>query len=730
MKTSITITSLFLLFISICTHAQQITSITPNKANPGDILTVSITGSNTNFAINQSCAITSNVSTVFLKMNNQYVKTQHVTPTSNTKLTAFFDLSDVFNDQKLIWDVGVVYKTNDTISLKKCFSTEGTGAKIVDISPNTICAGDKLDVTITGKNTYFFAQASTSIKRLFLRKDSKEIDAIYSLSLSKTTLRASFDLDYKVETGKYDIVVIPNNTEIIYKNGFNVLPENTQTLSCANHKEGVGDLLEVAITGNHTSFETCGTVNNIKEVYLRQSTSKINTDSIRVIDSKSLRAYFNIKQGNVGNKYDIVVEHKNNNPALVKENCVELVDANTKRLGKCTIDNTKQGEDFTAVFACRSMNVKNKISKVFLKNNYKYVFSNSINYLNDTVVEALFSIPRDMPIGYYSLGIIEKESNTQTIRDNSILVSMYNPDDLCVFTSTPILEIDEDSSYRYNISTSNISSNKNYPIELMTAPSWVYLEDNNNGTGLLTCTPDNDVVGKHSIVLKTNPKVTQSYILTVNNTNDAPIIKIPVPDISVKIDYELSYTVSQESFIDVDKNDTVIISLTGLSGGSIPSWLTFNEAHINGTPAKQDSGVYTLVLHAADMNGAIVHDTFMVFAGLETAIKELNYNLITLEVAPNPISLSNNEIFRIQIPETNFQSIDVQIMDVVGNILTPLDPIEAQLDRNVYGATTYLLNPRMKNGRKMAPGSYAVIIKIICQDGKSKYYQAFIGVKK
>ena len=123
-----------------------------------------------------------------------------------------------------------------------------------------------------------------------------------------------------------------------------------------------------------------------------------------------------------------------------------------------------------------------------------------------------------------------------------------------------------------------------------TKPAWLTF---NAVTGVLSGTPANSDVGDHSVVLTATDAAgavdTQSFTLTVSNTNDAPIVSSSAI-IEATEDTAYSYTFAA---FDVDLGDTHSYAIT-----TKPSWLDFDAATgvLSGTPTNDDVGYHDIVL--------------------------------------------------------------------------------------------------------------------------------------
>ena len=118
-------------------------------------------------------------------------------------------------------------------------------------------------------------------------------------------------------------------------------------------------------------------------------------------------------------------------------------------------------------------------------------------------------------------------------------------------------------------------------------PSWLTLTDNGDGTATLTGTPTQAEIGAHTVELQVEDASgeidTQTFTITVDNTNDAPTISgIPTTSVDQAVSYSFTPTVN-----DID-GDVLSFSITNQ-----PSWATFNSGtgQLSGTPTNDDVGV-------------------------------------------------------------------------------------------------------------------------------------------
>jgi len=97
------------------------------------------------------------------------------------------------------------------------------------------------------------------------------------------------------------------------------------------------------------------------------------------------------------------------------------------------------------------------------------------------------------------------------------------------FSSTPILAATEDSAYTYSVVTNDLDTGETLTITAVSKPAWLTLVDHHNRRATLGGTPRNADVGAHGVTLQVvdphGASATQSFTVTVANTNDAPVAR-------------------------------------------------------------------------------------------------------------------------------------------------------------------------------------------------------------
>ena len=146
-------------------------------------------------------------------------------------------------------------------------------------------------------------------------------------------------------------------------------------------------------------------------------------------------------------------------------------------------------------------------------------------------------------------------------------------------------------------------------------PAWLSFDPS---TRAFTGLPTNSDVGSITITITATDgsaqSITDTFVLSVNNTNTAPILDYPIADQTINEDVSYSFTFAANTFHDDDVafGDTISYTAMLADGSPLPTWLTFdvNSRNFSGTPLNADVGMITITVIAEDTLNLTAMDSF------------------------------------------------------------------------------------------------------------------------
>lgn len=144
-------------------------------------------------------------------------------------------------------------------------------------------------------------------------------------------------------------------------------------------------------------------------------------------------------------------------------------------------------------------------------------------------------------------------------------------------------------------------------------PDWLFFD---NASQSFRGTPTNEDVGNLSLkVTATDSQgaaVSDTFMLKVENANDAPVVQNAIAPKTATENVGFAFTLPADTFIDVDREDSLTYAVTLANGSALPQWLTFDldTNTFSGTPTKGDVGSLNIKVIATDTEGATAEDKF------------------------------------------------------------------------------------------------------------------------
>ncbi len=167
-----------------------------------------------------------------------------------------------------------------------------------------------------------------------------------------------------------------------------------------------------------------------------------------------------------------------------------------------------------------------------------------------------------------------------------------------------------------------------------------------------------DIDVKVTLTDSASSSVSDTFTLSVTNTNDAPVVDTEITDQSVDEDSTFSFEVPDDTFDDVDfdndENETLTYSATLANGDPLPSWLSFNAGTktFSGTPGNDDVAILEVKVIATDADGATASDIF------ELTVSNTNDDP-TLANAIADQTVAEDSAFNFTVPTNTFADVDV-----------------------------------------------------------------------
>ncbi|MDB5801577.1 MAG: putative outer rane adhesin like protein [Rhodocyclales bacterium] len=145
-------------------------------------------------------------------------------------------------------------------------------------------------------------------------------------------------------------------------------------------------------------------------------------------------------------------------------------------------------------------------------------------------------------------------------------------------------------------------------------PTWLSFDP---ATRLFSGTPRNADVGFVDVRVvasdTSGAMASDVFRITVNNTNDAPVLVTLAPDLSIYENAFVSYAVPVDAFTDMDFGDVLSYSAKLSTGAALPAWLSFDPVArtLSGKAPFASAGTLSIRITATDISGAFASDDLL-----------------------------------------------------------------------------------------------------------------------
>jgi uncharacterized protein with PIN domain len=327
--------------------------------------------------------------------------------------------------------------------------------------------------------------------------------------------------------------------------------------------------------------------------------------------------------------------------------------------------------------------------------------------------------PANGDVGTISVKVTATDSSHAAVSD-TFAISIANTNNApTVATAIAAQSATEDTAFTYTIPAGtfadvDLGDTLSYAATLANGdplPAWLHF---NAATGTFSGTPANGDVGTISVKVTAtdshNASVSDTFAISIANTNDAPTVATAIAAQSATEDTAFTYTIPAGTFADVDLGDTLSYAATLDNGDPLPTWLHFDTATgtFSGTPANGDVGTISVKVTAVDGDSVSVSDTF-------------DINIANTNDAPTDIALSATSIKENADPGTivgALSAVDPDLGDTLTYKLTS-NPGKtfSIVDGNIVLAQGKSLNFEIKD-------SYDITVRVT-DDAGASYDESF-----
>jgi hypothetical protein len=285
----------------------------------------------------------------------------------------------------------------------------------------------------------------------------------------------------------------------------------------------------------------------------------------------------------------------------------------------------------------------------------------------DPLSRTFSGTPANDDVGTITIDVIADDSNGGTVTD-TFTITIANSNDVPTIAN-PIANQNatEDSAFTFQFATTvfadvDVGDTLTYSAQLAggsALPAWLNFDA---ATRTFSGTPANGDVGIITIEITADDShggtITDSFTLTIANTNDAPTIANAIANQNATEDSAFTFQFATNVFADADA-DTLTYSAQLAGGAALPTWLSFDAVTrtFSGMPANGDVGTVSIDVIADDGNGGTVTDTF------DIVIANSNDAPTVANTIPNQ-NATENVAFNFQFAANTFNDVDV------GNTLT------------------------------------------------------------
>lgn len=275
----------------------EIVSVIPNSAYQGEGLTITVTGTETNFQQGSSI--------LFLQKNSSNIFPNNHNILNDTVITGYFEFNhdhdtgfyDVRVTNWLFYDLIL----EDGVHL----FAEGSAPSLLSISPDSAYQGTRVTLSINAENTQFDKEGNTA--SVTLKQDGEELYGKNVTVIDSVTLEADFVFSYSNLTDYRDLIVYtPYDGTMTLQNCFHIIETepNASIVEVVPDSAYLEDTLTISITGTGIIFMQ-GTSN----MNLSLGNITIHATNETIVNDTVISGEFNFLNTFPIGKYDVNIDN-------------------------------------------------------------------------------------------------------------------------------------------------------------------------------------------------------------------------------------------------------------------------------------------------------------------------------------------------------------------------------------------------------------------------------------
>ncbi len=191
------------------------------------------------------------------------------------------------------------------------------------------------------------------------------------------------------------------------------------------------------------------------------------------------------------------------------------------------------------------------------------------------VAAALTGTPRNEDVGSVGITVTAKDPSSTMVMGHFTLGIANVNDAPVVANPIPDQEATEDAGFSFAFAANtfaDVDAGDSLTYSASGLPGWLSFTA---GTRTFSDTPTNADVGSVDVTVTakdgSDATATDTFKITVANTNDAPTVANPIADQSAIEDEAFSFVVPANVFADVDVGDTLTLTATLADGSPLPA---------------------------------------------------------------------------------------------------------------------------------------------------------------